>query len=261
MLRYLLGYAVLLALVVPAAAQVKPEEVLDHYACYFVVEPVEFTGPPTLELIDQFYSSPPAKAPVTQRELLCNPVHKEGSQVKFPSVHLICYGLQKNETPFKVRVSNQFGAAGLSVTVDRFLCVPTGKSTNLRQIPPDPDAAKKRLVDHFKCYLPARNPEIGKRVHLSDQFNKNVFATVGEAIALCNPTEKVIDGKQKGYMLHLGAHLVCYQLLDQRFALEKAPHFNWPDVRVAVHNQFEATEVNVKTEPVVLCVPSTKSRE
>jgi hypothetical protein len=258
MLRYGLSLLVLLCSIAPSLAQTNPEKFVDHYACYFIVEPVEFTGPPTLKLIDQFYFSPPAPAPLTQRELLCNPVMKDGSRIQFKEVHLVCYGLQQdNAEEYKLAVSNQFGSAELTTRVDRTFCVPSGKSKQVNIIPPDPEAPRR--VDHFKCYSPNQSPEIGRRVRLDDQFNKALFATVGEAVFLCNPTEKVIEGEQKGPLLHNTAHLVCYQLIKQNFAREKAPHFNWPDVTVVIRNQFEIKELKVKTEPVVLCVPSTKT--
>lgn len=252
------GAVVLLAGCAPARLQTRilPEDVLDHLLCYDL-EPTQFNGPPNLSLIDQFYVSPPGPAVVISRKYLCNPVdkyHEDGSkpgkQARRRKSHLVCYELRRVrlQPPPTVLVSNQFqDAEPLAVLNSELLCLPSGKGREREAPSPIP-----RNIDHFKCYaVDAAGSADTPRLHLIDQFFDRHAVFFPQALLLCNPTEKVLDGRQQGPMLHNFAHLACYSL-----SFDDA--FEPPTVRIT--NQFEpnGAVVTIRFERF-LCVPSTKA--
>jgi hypothetical protein len=245
-----------LTFAVPAAAQsppYNPETELDHYLCYVITDPKVIQNPIPLQIIDQFSVSPPARAAVSGRDLLCNPVSKNGGAVHYPKVHLLCYDIARVAQPFTRHVANQFAserALEVQTANEAFLCLPTGKTKDLNVRPGDPE--RPRAVDHFKCYTMQQAPAVNGRVTLGDEFNRYLVRKVLDPKLLCNPAEKVINGKQYGPMLHNRAHLVCYRFGPARGNVGHIP--------VRIHNQFDADlQLTVISVPSYLCVPSTKS--
>lgn len=112
-------------------------QVLDHFKCYRVdledPRPGQFRSQqPPVALDDQFEQEPGAT--VRRPELLCNPVSKNGEEIKNPDEHLVCY---KTTPPAKqpsfgkreVIVNNQFGQQTLRVwNRDNLVCVPSQKA-------------------------------------------------------------------------------------------------------------------------------------
>jgi hypothetical protein len=222
---------------------------LDHFLCY-LVEPVQFQPRPALSLIDQFNPKPRPFAPVA-RQLLCNPVSKNGETIHNPRGHLTGYLMKEQTTPplnTQVTVLNQFGTQRFIVLQQSRFLVPTGKllpgqpATNVPPVPPIPQG-----LDHYACYTV--RPE-GAVTHpgvvLSDQFGR-LQGEVVEPMFLCNPAEKLIDNKSTGRIINPSDHLMCYVIKAGGFQPRK----------VEIHNQFETTGIEA-VRPELLCLPSRK---
>ena len=100
-----------------------PQRRLDHFRCY-AVDPKQTAR--TVTLVDQFVTSRTHTVSVVR---VCNPVSKNGSAVRKPAAHLVCYSI-RDVVASKVRavtVRNQFGVARLRVGKARSLCVPSLK--------------------------------------------------------------------------------------------------------------------------------------
>lgn len=108
----------------------------DHFKCYRVdledPRPGQFSGQHRVTLDDQFEQEPGAT--VRRPELLCNPVSKNGEEIKNSDEHLVCYQTRPpaQQPPFgkrEVIVSNQFGRQTLRVkNRDNLVCVPSRKA-------------------------------------------------------------------------------------------------------------------------------------
>jgi hypothetical protein len=243
----------------PPLATVKPSPTvnpgpfrLDHFLCY-MVEPTQFPGRPGLSFIDQFSPKPRPFALAT-RELLCNPVSKNNEPILNKQNHLTGYvvkpmavaGVPSLNIP--VVVGNQFGQGQRYVVLEqtKFL-VPTGKAIMIpgqepAQVPPIPPR-----FDHYACYAVKAETQFQPRgVVLQDQFGR----TEGEVYQpsfLCNPAEKLIEGKSTGPLVNNRDHLMCYAI-KAGFQPKKA----------LIHNQFEPRVAVEAVRPEVLCLPSTK---
>jgi hypothetical protein len=247
---------------------------LDHFKCYRVTE-----GEPAnafVQLQDQFdvaVGTPTNSffehVVVRDPLLFCNPVKKilasgavtpilnENNHLK---MYLIAPTFGQQRT---VLVSNQFDRDGqvqpLIVFQPVILAVPTQKR---------PHGPPERL-DHFKCYF-AEGPSVNIPLGLVDQFDKEQVR-VGRPILLCNPTVKIHGETATSAANDLGdivtpitnpdAHLVCYRIISPpRTPTTSAFPFaaRQGGRGVEVLNQFGKEELKV-TQPVVLCVPSTKT--
>jgi hypothetical protein len=220
---------------VPASADAASTKILlDHYQCYRV-DPSPFQ-PRSVVLRDQFGGS---KAVVTQLQRLCSPVHKNGSLVRNPRAHLACYAIRT--ASFHVRqvtYTNQLGRGRLAVVKPVQLCVPSGKSLDLKVAPPP-----AKGLDHYQCYLvKPTTPFKSRKVALLDQFGKSAPLVVTPT-SLCAPVSK-----NAGRVLDRQDHLVCYSLrTTTTFKVRRA----------LIVNQFGKATMAVVT-PEVLCVPSLK---
>jgi hypothetical protein len=117
----------------PAAHEV------DHYKCYKVKEDEasEFTPIADVLLKDQFIEAQLGGEPklfdLKKPTRLCNPVEKNGGEIKHPVNHLICYkavrqrGQPAHESMVGLFVNNQFGPERLDTLTEEELCVPSVK--------------------------------------------------------------------------------------------------------------------------------------
>jgi hypothetical protein len=210
---------------------------LNHFQCYSV-DPGSAFKPRTVALADQFGRS---KALASQLTTLCAPVRKNGSIVRNPRAHLVCYPIQRKPVfrSRKVVITNQFEKGTRLVVVRPVqLCLPTGKA-----ILPGPSPQPVKGLDHYQCYVvkPARKLR-ERRVSLLDQFGKS-RPTVVRMASLCAPVRKntvPIRNKRD--------HLVCYQLRPaQTFHVR----------HVGIVNQFGKGDLTV-VSPQTLCLPSLK---
>src|SRR5690242_4954270 len=126
---------------------------IDHFECYRLrTAPVTRR---TVKLRDQFGSR---VARVLTRPRLCNPVSKNGGQVRDRRAHLVCYGIRSTTrfTRRHVSVENQFTPGDvLDVLGVDSLCLPSGKSTSGLRTP------IPTTLDHYECYRvrPVATPE------------------------------------------------------------------------------------------------------
>ena len=108
----------------PRTAQEIPK--LDHYQCYRV-RPLKPFDPRDVRLRDQFGK---VGARVGQVVQLCNPVSKNGGDVRNARDHLVCHAIRPNERfdPLKVFITNQFETRSVLEAVRRErLCLPSSK--------------------------------------------------------------------------------------------------------------------------------------
>jgi hypothetical protein len=252
-----------------------PEGALDHYLCYDFPED-ELKPKPEVILADQFSPAqselPPTPVNVEKRKYLCNPVEKKFNGKTFPrhheDAHLVCYTITSEQVDKKVVIDNQF-QANKKLTIDRsyLLCLPTGKwkTADVPNHKPKQTPDIPKDLSHFKCYRPYPEDAIAIPVHLRDQFLDRDFTAV-ELTLLCNPAGKElanpsiaarVDGLDAGLKMPKvpkapppdSPHLVCYTLAPTKSVNES----------VKIHNQFERGPTLVATNPVALCVPSTKT--
>lgn len=111
---------------------------VDHYKCYTVkrADGSTFTPVQDVDLVDQFIE---AQLPVAKRfdlkkpTRLCAPVDKNGSGIKHPVNHLVCYqakpvaGQPRHARQPGLYLADQFGAVRLDTVQDEELCVPSSK--------------------------------------------------------------------------------------------------------------------------------------
>ena len=117
-----------------------PNEV-DNYKCYKVkVTPgtAKFPKGTTATVADQF-TSPAKSLDVLQPSHLCTPVDLNGSGIKHPLIHQLCYkvkaskGVPKHVPQIGLHVNNGFsGVERLDTQKEEFLCVPS------LDVPPEP---------------------------------------------------------------------------------------------------------------------------
>ena len=101
-------------------------------------------------------------------------------------------------------------------------------------------------LDHFKCYGVDNATSVGKNVTLTDQFI-SINATVGEAVAFANPTEKVY-GQMTTLISNPDHHLTFYMIT---YVGEPGAWY------VEVKNQFGTYNLTV-FGPIALLVPTQK---
>jgi len=101
--------------------------------------------------------------------------------------------------------------------------------------------------DHFSCYMldkgPALKPE---QITITDQFGR-AQAVLGKPIMLCNPSEKIHNGRNFK-ISDKKRHLVCYEILEQT---PNKPY------ELEIENQFEKRKVRSLNREL-FCVPSLK---
>ena len=242
------------------------EAELDHFLCYTIDDKESDKFDPgkkhkggTVSVNDQFHKEFVA-APVSHRELLCNPTLKtHGRDNKHDKyvhehAHLVCY----RTTSFGghlVRIFNQFEPSGSDPgeLTSELLCLPTGKSKDLEQAPSPPPPED---LSHFLCYKDAKPyPLKGADAKLADQFiAKKAQFDLKTRELLCNPADKIVkipDEPDKRYpKQHDQAHLVCYTIDP---AVKELP----TAFKVRINNQFE--DARIQTDKAkYLCVPSAK---
>jgi hypothetical protein len=83
-------------------------------------------APVTVTVADQFSTRQLLlRKPVS----LCTPVSKDGSDIKDPARHLLCYSVRPATTPRSpVFVTNQFGSQTVSMSHEGAFCVPSTKT-------------------------------------------------------------------------------------------------------------------------------------
>jgi hypothetical protein len=99
---------------------------LDHYQCYRV-QPLQRFDPRDVRLRDQFGR---VRARVGRPLQLCNPVSKNGGEVRNLRDHLVCHPIRPEERfdPLKVFITNQFERKSVLEAVSRErLCLPSRK--------------------------------------------------------------------------------------------------------------------------------------
>ena len=100
---------------------------IDHFNCYGVTKdsPLRAVNPvPSVNLKDEFGTQ---NVSIGQPYQLCAPVDKNGSQVRHPVKHLVCYGITANPVQRDVEIQNQFETIRLRTRVPVGLCVPSNK--------------------------------------------------------------------------------------------------------------------------------------
>jgi hypothetical protein len=209
---------------------------LDHFQCYGA-ERSDFKRR-SVKLRDQFGRS---RARVIRRTTLCNPVSKNGEEIRDPRAHEVCYTI-KRATRFKRRrvvVRHQF-TDGLRLLVVRpvRLCLPSAKSER------DPRPQDIPKLDHYQCYTVRPLDRFPPRdVRLKDQFD-GISALVGPPVQLCNPVSK-----NGGRVRNKRDHLVCHRLTTDA-------GFDPRDVFIT--NQFEAGSPLKAIRRETLCFPALK---
>jgi hypothetical protein len=105
-----------------SAGKCKASTVLDHFKCY----KAKGASPNVaVDLEDQFGVEP--EVLVEQPKLFCNPVDKNGEEIRNPAAHLTCYKINADGENRDVVVENQFGGQTLEVEKPKLLCVPSDK--------------------------------------------------------------------------------------------------------------------------------------
>jgi len=93
---------------------------LDHFKCYRAKgKRVD----QTVTLEDQFGVEP--QVLVRKPMLFCNPVSKNGEEIKEPTARLTCYDLPEADVRDEVTVDNQFGLQVLQIDRSKVLCLPS----------------------------------------------------------------------------------------------------------------------------------------
>ena len=132
------------ALCLPSGKSLKPgvrpalPTTLDHFQCY-PVKPLSATKLRRVGVRDEFGSG---KYAVGRPVRLCNPASKNGSRIRDPRDHLLCYPVDplQASTPHDVVVANQFERSSLAAITAKLLCLPSLK----RLVPPTrPDLTPK----------------------------------------------------------------------------------------------------------------------
>jgi hypothetical protein len=119
--------------IVPAAPTPSSLDI-DHYRCYKAnfKKGFVFTPPTDVDITDQFESTDADVRP-GNRLTFCNPVSKNGSNIKNPALHLTCFRLLEgpSEPNIDVAVDNQFGVdqrlTARRQTASTSICLPSTK--------------------------------------------------------------------------------------------------------------------------------------
>jgi hypothetical protein len=219
-----------------ATARQPPIFTIEHFKCYGVTPSDQFS-PLEVELKDQFGSG---KVRVNAPDVLCNPVGKNGQEIKDRSTHLTCYPIEELEPsklPPSYVVENQFGSLTLKIGKTQRLCVPSLKH-------PVVDGEPKG--DHLTCYTakPTEGEVKALSFELKDQFGAEAVS-IQDPRVVCTPTSK-----NEGAILDRELHYECRQIVDV------SPTFQ--PRKVTVENQLGRFTFSVE-KPDLLCAPSCKS--
>jgi acyl-homoserine lactone acylase PvdQ len=210
----------------------------DHYKCYRVKNVAPRFARRTVTLEDEFGLRTTS---VLKPYTLCNPVDKNGEGITDQTAHLACYRIKERPplVPGPLAVADQFGAATMTLSRTRTLCVPSTKD----------GVASALNLDHYRCYRAQRPaPRFVRRtVTLDDQFEANRIASVFRPETVCTPADK--DG---GGIIDRTTHLTCYKIKNVAGQPKMAPR------TAAVENQFGASTMTA-VKPRSLCVPSLKT--
>jgi hypothetical protein len=177
---------------------------------------------------------------ISQPNLFCNAVDKNGEGIDDPAAHLTCYNVKKPRTSINPHVitTDQFGEHKLRVLKRRTqLCVPSAEVGQ-----PAPTLS----LESFELYKTKRAPQTPRfdrqEVDLSDQY-------LDETIELNRPSRLgVPTDNDNGGITNPLTHLTCY-------SMRAAPRFKNQEVEVV--DQFGQLRLSVK-RPKMLCVPSYK---
>lgn len=232
----------------------KSARAIDHFKCYTVSQRTKFRKG-AVRLNDQFES---ARATVVRPVSLCNPVRKNGSPVKNPRQHLVCYAIRPGSRGFEkeaVGIHNQFGDETVDVLSRKTLCVPSRKRV-LRGPTRPTRRAKPRPLSHFKCYrIQTRQPFQTRQVRLVDQFESQQARALAPT-TVCNPVEKITRKNRKTTktkIINQRAHLVAYPIKRQRPFRRRV---------VRITNQFGTQDLNVvRRESILLPTHKTPCTE
>ena len=234
------------------SAPAQTSQGLDHFLCYTSTAvssaiAVGFKPPTSVVLSNQFSRMIATLGVVTTH---CNPVQKTANSVVTrianPKAHLLCWKFGTSiQRSFRVRVTNQFGAANLATYPPGVLCLPTWKDPNG---PPTQKLVQPPGLSHFTCYyityIDKTRFHPPAYVSLTDQFGSH-RAAVGQPLQLCVPTLKIARGVVSP-ITNASAHLLCF-----------AVTFQSKPVKVFDKNQFGTSPVVVQ-QVKSLCLPSTK---
>lgn len=111
----------------------------------------------------------------------------------------------------------------------------------------DRPPAQNMPGEHYQCYaVKPTHKTKPETITIADQFGKTQ-AVLGQAVMLCNPSEKVHKGKHY-HKQNPKRHLVCYQLVKHQQPREK---------KVMTKNQFEGNYLTTRQRQM-FCVPSHK---
>lgn len=218
-----------------------------HFLGYDVDRPTPAIHGEDVVLEDQFGSETVHRGQAPQ--ILMTPVEKRrqgkpATPILRPDEHLKCWRLTGGARQDKsVRVSNQFVQnVELFVKEPTRLCAPALKSL---QAPPTGSPSD---TQHYKCYRVEERPLLTEEtVDLIDQFGPQ-RVVVRRAELLCNPVTKE-RGAERVEQPRPDEHLVCYGVNElARFRARN----------VFTRDQFGSQRIRV-FDPIVLCVPSTKT--
>jgi hypothetical protein len=230
----------------------------DHQLCYLAAAAgpgITLPPPGSVTLKDQFGTFKPTLSRAGQH---CNPVKKimpggHVSPITNPSAHLLCWKITTGTTKQPpVTVSNQFGAATLSLGNASQLCLPTWKSLTA---PPHKTPSQPPGLSHYTCYPVQQVTSGGYKAaqpKLQDEFAAHpvqVSVTFKPA-QLCVPTTKTVVTKTgtKVYNIVTGAaELLCFPVSQTP---RKTPVYD--------QDQFTGPGVPMTIErTLTLCLPST----
>jgi hypothetical protein len=103
---------------------------VDHYKCYKVKVTAgtpRFPERVFVDFTDQF-TSPAKTLRVRRPRHLCTPVDKNGSGIKNPTGHLVCYQVQgrpRHQKRSNVHTADQFGQEQIDTNKEREICIPS----------------------------------------------------------------------------------------------------------------------------------------
>jgi hypothetical protein len=231
---------------------------LDHYLCYEAISgpPVDLDG---VTLTDQFHQE---YVTVGAPKLLCNPADKivpdDGNPIFDSGNHLACYDItpQLLPPPLEVWANDQFGDSMFMVLENRYLCVPSLKSTPSSTTTTSTTTSTTSTttmlppLDHYKCYKvkDLKNPKFEKTkdpgISLNDQFGDESDIDVIKPFFICNPADKDSSG-----ISNEDAHLCCYKIKAQKLASRP---------QVEIEDQFGTLQLEA-IKPQILCQPCSKT--
>lgn len=217
---------------------------LDHFQVYEVVKvPAEHK----VRLSDQL-NLPLADALLEAQTHFANPTRKlhAGNEVgiQHTNHHLSWYTLAAQQPPEPrrtIRFRNQFGQHSIDTGDDRYLLVPTQKTS-------DPNSEFPADLDHYRCYevVQVNTAPALPVVQLGDQFGTVQNLQVGPPVLFCPPVRKVREGENPVGIQNADDHLAIYELPPQPV-----------EIGISVTDQFGERDLQV-IRRVFLAVPSEK---